>query len=156
MVRFKNMLIDTPTPLSNIEDRGEHKDPLTSECTYCRRTEWGQERDIRDVVVVRRWREKSVWAPELDGIASGGYFEWRCAKHPFNGNSSTYIENAPPHLVPERRERCEHVTLKSRCTVETGAHYEGSWLCSEHAVSVKERLRVEERMQEIADELAAE
>lgn len=42
MVLFKDMLIDTPYPILEIEDRGDDKDPLTSECTYCRREEWGQ------------------------------------------------------------------------------------------------------------------
>lgn len=153
MVTFKGMKIDTPYPILDIEDRGADKDPLTSECTYCRRTEWGVKHSTADIVVVRRWREHSVWAPEADGIDSGGWYEWRCLDHPFRGNSSPYAENAPEHLRPERRERCEHMSLGTRCQTTTGERYEARWLCSEHAASVVARLRIEERMNEIEAEL---
>lgn len=153
MIRFKEMLIDTPYPLLEIEDRGDKKDPLTSECTYCRRSEWGNRHDSRDVVVVRRWRERSVWLPELEGPDSGGWFEWRCPNHPFHWNSSPYAENAPDHLRPKQRERCADVSLSRRCSVMTGERYDNRWLCSEHAKSIIARLRVEDRLREIDEEL---
>lgn len=153
MVEFKDMLIDTPYALLEIEDRGDREDPTTSECTYCRRSGEVRRYDSRDVVVVRRWREHSVWAPELNGPDNGGWFEWRCPGHPFHWNSSPYAENAPTHLRPTRSERCEDVTLKHRCTTRTGQRYEGRWLCEEHSQSVRARLRLEERLREIDEGL---
>lgn len=67
MILFKDMLIDTPYPILDIEDRGDDKDPLTSECTCCRREEWGRNHSTQDIVVVRRWRERSIWAPTSTG-----------------------------------------------------------------------------------------
>lgn len=153
MVRFKEMLIDTPYPLLEIEDRGYKEDPSTTECTYCRRLDDGIRYDSRDVVVIRRWRERSIWAPEEDGIASGGWFEWRCPNHPFHWESSPYAQDAPKHLQPERNERCEQRELGDRCTVRTSERYEGRWLCAEHSRGVVVRLRTEERLRAMDEEI---
>lgn len=154
MVLFKDMLIDMPYPILDIEDRGDDKDPLTSECTYCRREEWGQKHSTQDIIVVRRWREHSIWAPHLDGPDNGGWFEWRCPQHPYRWESSPYAANAPEHLRPAPSARCEHVSLGSRCRTRTGESFDGQWLCSEHSVSVVARLRIEERMRELDEAMA--
>lgn len=151
MVLFQDMLIDTPYPLLEIEDRGVYKDPLTSECTYCRREKWGRKHCTRDIVVIRRWHERSVWSPELEGTDNGGWFEWRCPEHSYRSQSSPYAANAPAHLQPAQSERCEKITLGSRCPVRTGERFDDQWLCSEHSASVVARLRVEERMRELED-----
>ncbi|OJU42398.1 MAG: hypothetical protein BGN97_07750 [Microbacterium sp. 69-10] len=152
MVLFKDMMIDTAYPLTVIEDRGDDRDPLTSECTYCRRADgWGVRHPIADVTVVRRWTVRSYWDPKSNQLGGGGRYEWRCTEHPYNGDSSTHAADAPQHLIPERRERCEEITLKTLCTKMTSERYEGRWLCSEHAASVVERLRIEERLRAITE-----
>lgn len=153
MVLFRDMLIDTPYRLIDIEDRGNDDDPRTRECTYCRRTRgWGHPHLVNDIVVVRRWREHSYWDPESGQLGGGGWYSWRCPEHPFNGNSSPYAANAPAHLVPEHRERCEEMQLRMRCTSMTSERFDGRWLCPEHSASVVARLRVEDRLREMEED----
>lgn len=154
MVRFKEMLIDTPYPVLDIEDRGPKKDPSTSECTYCRQQGLYVRYDARDIVVVRRWKRRSVWIPDMEGPGAGGRFEWRCPDHPFDYSSSPYASEAPEHLRPTPNERCQEVTLGSRCRNRTAERYEGRWLCVEHSKGIVERLRVEERLQELNDAIS--
>lgn len=156
MVLFRDMLIDTPYPLLGIEDRRIWSEPETSQCSYCRAQGNFTPYDSRDVVVVRRWKRRSVWQPELDGPDTGGRYEWRCQRHPFDYSSSPYAGNAPDHLRPPANERCENVTLSARCSNRTGEQYEGRWLCAEHSTEVVERLRVEERLREIDEQLSGD
>lgn len=151
MIRFNDMLIDTPYPLADIEDR--RRGQVASACTYCGKQAGDPVYDVRDIVVVRRWKRRSVFVPDAGPADGGGRFEWRCPNHPFDFSSSPYAEDAPAHLRPPETHRCDEVTLGRRCSDRTGRRYEGRWLCGEHAEAIVRRLQVEERLREIDDEI---
>lgn len=151
MVRFNELLIDTPYALADIEDRRASED--TSMCTYCGVRTGDPTYDVRDVVVVRRWKRNSAFLPDAAPAGGGGRFEWRCPNHPFEYSSSPHAENAPLHLRPSKTMRCEEMTLGRRCESRTGQRYDRRWLCEEHAEGIVRRLQVEERLRELDESI---
>ena len=151
-MRYRDMLIDTPYKLSEIEDRPTKAGhPQENRCPYC----VGQENftwyPVEDIAVVRRWRTKSLYRPELDGPDTGGRYEWRCPNHPFTGGPSSNFTNAPEHLRPKIVHRCKVAVLGRACDELAIGAFDGRWLCEDHARPVILEQRARELLDETSD-----
>jgi len=145
VIRYEDMLIDTPYKLSEVENRPPKPGhPYENRCSYC----VGQKNytwyPIEDIVVVRRWTASSVYWPDRGGEESGGWYSWRCPNHPFNGKPSPWAENAPEHLRPKITQRCRRVELGKACGELAVGSFDGVWLCEWHARPIILREREEE------------
>lgn len=156
-MRYRDMLIDTPYKLSEIEDRSvKAGHPHENRCSYC----VGQKNytwyPIEDIIVVRRWRTKSVHRPDLDGAETGGWYSWRCPNHPFPVGPSSNAHNAPEYLRPKLVHRCKVTILGRPCGEPAMGAFDGRWLCEDHArpIILEQRLRglIDETLEEDFDD----
>jgi hypothetical protein len=144
-MRYVDMLIDTAYNLSDIEDRTlKPGHPSENRCTFCVRQRNYSWYPIEDVRVVRTWRKKSIYQPELPGADGGGWYSWRCPDHAYDGKPSSYAEEAPEHLRPKYTHRCQARILSSGCGEPAVGFLDDRWMCSDHARPILLRLRQEE------------
>lgn len=139
-MRYRDMLVETPVPLADIEDRSlkpGHEDQ--NMCTYC-----GVQADmwrlIADITVIRIWTSASKWNPDNENEwEQGGKWNWYCRDHLASKLRNGWAPNshrAPPHLLPEITQPCVRVgPLKRKCEEPAVDHFEQGWMCEHHAVA---------------------
>lgn len=81
---YRDILVETPYPLTEVEDRGEYQGrPLQIQCTYCGTQSLDPWYPIDQITVYRVWTSISTYSPEVqEKYAQGGTWQWRCPKHP--------------------------------------------------------------------------
>jgi len=142
MVRYADMLIDTPYNLADVEDRDiKPGHPDENQCTYCLRNNVETWYPIAQITVIRTWTRASVHTSEKGGVNSGGKFEWRCPNHPWDEKPSLWAENAPPELQREWQHTCEVPEMGKPCGEAAAGRFDGLWRCERHARPIILRLR---------------
>ncbi|OIU87849.1 hypothetical protein [Microbacterium sp. AR7-10] len=152
MIRYEDMLIDTPYKLSEVENRTlKPGHPTENRCSYCK----GQGNltwyPVEDITVIRRWTASSVYWPDRGAQDSGGWYSWRCPNHPFDGRPSPWLDQAPLHLRPKYTHRCRQVELGKACGEIAIGQWDNSWLCERHARPIILRERLEALLRDDVD-----
>lgn len=137
MVLYKDMLVETPYRLTEVEDRvrkPDHED--LNQCTYCGVQEGDTWHPVAEITVYRVWTSDAVYRPEAPGVhEQGGAWQWRCSDHP-KGSWAPHSHEAPPLLIPPERHPCEEIDGLSmrKCGVADGARrFEEGWFCPAHS-----------------------
>jgi len=138
MVRYEDMLVETPYALANVEDRRvwpEHENE--NQCTYCGVKDGDPWYSVAEITVYRIWTADSLYRPEAERLEQGGQWQWRCGSHP-KRVWAPHSHRAPTHLLPEEEHPCEEVDLltKERCRRKAGTRkFVEGWFCGEHSGS---------------------
>lgn len=136
MVRYRDMLVETPYSLADVETRtiksGHERE---NQCTYC-----GTEPDdpwypINEITVYRVWTSRSVYDPDREtALEQGGVWQWRCEDHPKRA-WAPFSHTAPEELQPLEEHPCDEILPlgKSKCRRKdsTQMFVEG-WFCPDH------------------------
>lgn len=137
MVRYRDMLVETPYKLTDVEDRrAKPGHENENQCTYC-----GVESDtdpwypLEEITVYRIWARTSIYRPDAEtALEQGGRWQWRCETHPKTA-WAPYSHGAPPQLQPPAEHPCEELLplskAKCRRTDESSRFVEG-WFCPDH------------------------
>ncbi len=136
MVKYEDMLVETPYRLVDVEDRrltpGHESE---KQCTYCGVQDGDPWYPIAEVTVYRIWTTDSVYRPEAERFERGGQWQWRCEAHPKRSWAPRSHE-APAVLLPPEEHPCEEVDrlTKRKCAVKAGTRklVEG-WFCGDHS-----------------------
>lgn len=135
MVRYREMLVETPYSLAEVETRVvKLGHELQNQCTYCGVLPGDPWYPINEITVYRVWTRTSVYTPESEVLHDqGGVWQWRCPDHPKRAWAP--FSHAPGELLPPEKHPCEEALPlgKGKCRQADGTQkFVEGWFCPDH------------------------